>query len=173
MILMIILGDVLSVFQILAVDQSCQQGSGIRSHKYFLTVLQDPAMLVQHKTWAVFVLSSVVRTLAANYIFIITIDQSQVRNYKQGQDEAVSGHLISICLNELEDSDPTYRQWLVSVILIIFRKSYFHLQVICLATCWDNHEEARGTATRDNAPDKLETLLADSNPEVIWRTGFN
>ena len=61
-------GDLLSVFQILAVDQSCQhdlvrdQGSGIRSHKYFLTVLQDPAMLVQHKTWAVFVLSSVVRT---------------------------------------------------------------------------------------------------------------
>lgn len=59
--------DFLHVFQILAVDQSCQhdlvrdQGSGIRSHKYFLTVLQDPAMLVQHKTWAVFVLSSVVR----------------------------------------------------------------------------------------------------------------
>ena len=56
------------MLQILAVDQSCQhdlvrdQGSGIRSHKYFLTVLQDPAMLVQHKTWAVFVLSSVVRT---------------------------------------------------------------------------------------------------------------
>ena len=44
----------------------------------------------------------------------MTINQSQVRNYKQGQDEAVSGHLISICLNELEDSDPTYRQWLVS-----------------------------------------------------------
>ena len=43
-----------------------------------------------------------------------------MRNYKQGQDEAVSGHLISICLNELEDSDPTYRQWLVSVILIEF-----------------------------------------------------
>ena len=59
-------------------------------------MLQDPAMMVQHKTWAVFVLSSV------------------VKNYKQGQDEAVSGHLISICLNELEDSDPTYRQWLVS-----------------------------------------------------------
>ena len=32
-------------------------------------------MLVQHKTWAVFVLSSV------------------VKNYKQGQDEAVSGNI--------------------------------------------------------------------------------
>ena len=38
--------------------------------------------------------------------------------------------------------------------------------MICLATCWDGHEEARGTATRDNAPDKLETLLTDPTPEV-------
>ena len=55
------------------------------------------------------------------------IDQLQVKNYKQGQDEAVSGHLISICLNELEDSDPTYRQWLVSVMLREFfiKAEYF------------------------------------------------
>ena len=38
------------------------------------TLLQDPTMMVQHKTWAVFVMSSV------------------VRNYKQGQDEAVAGN---------------------------------------------------------------------------------
>ena len=108
---------------------------------------------------------------------ISAIDQSQVRNYKQGQDEAVSGHLISICLNELEDNDPTYRQWLVRAELYRNFAELYHtcvcVQVICLATCWDNHEEARGTATRDNAPDKLETLLADPNPEVIERTGFN
>ena len=35
-----------------------------------------------------------------------------------------------------------------------------------MAACWDNHEEARGIATRDNAPDKLETLLSDETPEV-------
>ena len=59
-----------------------------------------------------------------------------MRNYKQGQDEAVAGQMISVCLNELEDGDTeaVYRQWLV----------------ICLATCWDNHEEARGNATHDN-----------------------
>ena len=119
--------------KILAVDPSCQNDLvRDQSHKYFLTVVQDPAMLVQHKTWAVFVLASL------------------VNNYKQGQDEAVSGHLISICLNELEDPDPVYRQWLV----------------LCLATCWDRHEEARGHATRDNAPDKLESLLTDPTPEV-------
>ena len=60
--------------KILAVDSSCQHDLvRDQSHKYFLTVLQDPAMLVQHKTWSVFVLASV------------------VSNYKQGQDEAVSG----------------------------------------------------------------------------------
>ena len=71
--------------KILAVDSSCQQDLvRDQSHKYFLTVLP------QHKTWAVFVLSSV------------------VQGYKQGQDEAVAGNLISICLNEMEEADPVF-----------------------------------------------------------------
>ena len=53
-----------------------------------------------------------------------------MKNYKQGQDEAVSGHLISICLNELEDSDPTYRQWLGSVML-----REFFLKAEYIAVC--------------------------------------
>ena len=70
--------------KILAVDPSCQHDLvRDQSHKYFLTVLQDPGMLIQHKTWAVFVLCSV------------------VRNYKQGQDEAVAGQMISVCLASL------------------------------------------------------------------------
>jgi regulator-associated protein of mTOR len=64
-----------------------------QNYKYFLTVLQDPAMLPQNKTWAVFVISSV------------------VQGYKQGQDEAVAGNLISICLNEIEEADPMFKQW--------------------------------------------------------------
>lgn len=112
--------------KILAVDSSCQVDLvRDQSHKYFLTVLQvvtlvvyppgnililqDPAMLPQHKTWAVFVLSSV------------------VKGYKQGQDEAVAGNLISICLDEMEEADPVFKQWLA----------------ICLGTVWDKHEEAR------------------------------
>ena len=50
--------------------------------------------------------------------------------------------------------------------ICIVHQSDTCVQVICLATCWDGHEEARGTATRDNAPDKLETLLSDPDPEV-------
>eukprot|EP00092_Neocalanus_flemingeri_P035149 GFUD01038251.1.p1 GENE.GFUD01038251.1~~GFUD01038251.1.p1 ORF type:complete len:1354 (-),score=488.66 GFUD01038251.1:404-4465(-) len=119
--------------KILAVDSSCQQDLvRDQSHKYFLTVLQDPAMLPQVKTWAVFVLSSV------------------VQGYKQGQDEAVAGNLISICLNEMDEADPVFKQWLA----------------ICLGTLWDKHEEARGRAMRCNAPESLETLLLDQTPEV-------
>ena len=115
--------------KILAVDSSCQQDLvRDQSHKYFLTVLQDQAMLPQHMTWAVFVLSSVV----------------------QGQDEAVAGNLISICLNEMEEADPVFKQW----------------QAICLGTLWDKHEEARLRATRCNAPESLEALLVDPAPEV-------
>jgi len=119
--------------KILAVDSSCQQDLvRDQSHKYFLTVLQDPAMLPQHKTWAVFVLATV------------------VQGYKQGQEEAVAGNLISICLNEIEDADPVYKQWLA----------------ICLGTLWDKNEEARLRATRCNAPESLEALLLDPTPEV-------
>jgi len=119
--------------KILAVDTSCQQDL-IRdqSHRYFLSVLQDPAMLPEHKTWSVFVLASVVQA------------------YKPGQDEAVAGNLISICLDELEDKDPVLRQWLA----------------ICLGRLWDRHEEARWRGARDNAQERLYALLGDQVPEV-------
>ena len=54
--------------KILAVDTSCQTDL-IResSHKYFLSVLQDECMMPQHRTWAAFILASI------------------VHNYKEGQ----------------------------------------------------------------------------------------
>ena len=119
--------------KILAVDSSCQQDLvRDQSHKYFLTVLQDSTMLPQHKTWAVFVLASV------------------VKGFRAGQDEAVAGNLISICLNEMEEGEPVLKQWLA----------------ICLGRLWDRHEDARWRAARCNAPESLEVLLGDPNPEV-------
>lgn len=119
--------------KILAVDGSCQQDLvRDQSHRYFLGVLQDSTMLPEHKTWSVFVLSSI------------------VQGYKPGQDEALGGNLITMCLNELEDSDPVLRQWLA----------------ICLGRIWDRHEDARWRGARDNAPERLFNLLADPVPEV-------
>lgn len=119
--------------KILAVDGSCQQDLvREQSHKYFLAVLQDAAMLPEHKTWSVFVLSSI------------------VHGYKPGQDEALTGNLITLCLNELDDNDPVLRQWLA----------------ICLGRIWDKHEDARWRGARDNAPEQLFNLLSDPVPEV-------
>merc|ERR1719187_1601432 len=89
-------------------------------------------MLPQHKTWAVFVLASV------------------VKGFRAGQDEAVAGNLISICLNEMEEGEPVLKQWLA----------------ICLGRLWDRHEDARWRAARCNAPESLEGLLGDASPEV-------
>ena len=66
----------------------------------------------------------------------------------RGQDEAMAGNLISICLNEMEEADTVFKQWLA----------------ICLGTRWDEHEEARLRATHCNAPKIPEALLVDPAP---------
>ena len=43
--------------------------------------------------------------------------------------QALAGNLITLCLNELEESDPVLRQWLA----------------ICLGRIWDRHEDGRNT----------------------------
>lgn len=119
--------------KILAVDTSCQADL-IRdaSHKYFLSVLQDSCMMPDQRTWAAFVLASI------------------VHNFKQGQQEAEQGNLISICLDQLDDEDPVLRQWLV----------------IALGRVWDKYEKARWRGARDLAHEKLFVLLRDPVPEV-------
>ena len=81
--------------KILAVDTSCQNDL-VResSHKYFLSVLQDDCMMPQHRTWAAFILATI------------------VHGYVEGQKEADNGGLISIALEHLDDAEPVLRQWL-------------------------------------------------------------
>ena len=61
-------------------------------------------MLPQHKTWTIFVLSSV------------------VQGYKQGKDEVVAENLISICLNEMGEADPVLKQWLAICLGTLWNK---------------------------------------------------
>lgn len=80
--------------KILSVDTSCQTDL-IRdaSHRYFLSVLQDDCMMPNHRTWAAFILASI------------------VHNFRQGQQEAEQANLIAICLEHLNDKEPVLRQW--------------------------------------------------------------
>jgi regulator-associated protein of mTOR len=80
--------------KILSVDTSCQTDL-IRdaSHRYFLSVLQDDVMMPNHRTWAAFILASI------------------VHNFRQGQQEAEQANMIAICLEHLNDPEPVLRQW--------------------------------------------------------------
>lgn len=84
------------------------------------------------------------RTLAA---FVLA---SIVNEYLQGQEVALQGSLVSICLEQLGDQNPLLRQWLA----------------ICLGRLWTNYDKARWCGVRDIAHEKLYTLLSDSVPEV-------
>ncbi|KAK9301643.1 hypothetical protein QLX08_006065 [Tetragonisca angustula] len=123
--------------KILAVDstlfQTCQADL-VRDggHKYFLSVLQDTSIPSEHRTLAAFVLASI------------------VNDYRPGQVAANHGSLVSICLEQLGDSNALLRQWLC----------------LCLARLWHNYDKARWCGVRDIAHEKLFTLLQDPVPEV-------
>lgn len=84
------------------------------------------------------------RTLAT---FVLA---SIVNNYPQGQEVALQGSLVSICLEQLGDQNPLLRQWLA----------------ICLGRLWTNYDKARWCGVRDIAHEKLYNLLSDPVPEV-------
>ncbi|XP_046991838.1 regulatory-associated protein of mTOR isoform X1 [Schistocerca americana] len=119
--------------KILAVDGSCQADL-VRDngHKYFLSVLQDTSIPGEDRTLAAFVLASM------------------VKDYPPGQEAALQGSLVSICLEQLGDASALLRQWLA----------------ICLGRLWHKYEKARWCGVRDIAPEKLNTLLQDPVPEV-------
>ncbi|WAQ95554.1 RPTOR-like protein [Mya arenaria] len=120
--------------KILSVDSSCQ-GDLVKDngHKYFLNVLGDPYMPSKQKTMAVFVLAMM------------------VSGYKQGQEAALQGNVISICLEQLADSSALLRQWLA----------------LCLAKVWTNFDSARWCGVRDSAHEKMYKLLNDPEPEEL------
>ncbi|KAK3091702.1 hypothetical protein FSP39_022003 [Pinctada imbricata] len=84
------------------------------------------------------------RTMAA---FVLTMI---VNNYRQGQEAALQGNVISCCLEQLTDSNALLRQWLA----------------LCLGKVWSSFDNARWCGVRDSAHEKLYTLLTDPSPEV-------
>ncbi|KAL1512534.1 hypothetical protein ABEB36_002115 [Hypothenemus hampei] len=119
--------------KILAVDNTCQ-AELIREqgHKYFLSILQDSTMSSETRTQATFVLCCL------------------VTDNRDGQEVALQGSLVSVCLEQLGDPSADLRQWVA----------------ICLGKLWDHYESARWTGVRDTAHEKLYELLKDSCPEV-------
>lgn len=73
-----------------------------------------------------------------------------VDDYPVGQEAALQGSLVSICLEQLGDPCPLLRQWLA----------------ITLGRLWKKYDKARWCGVRDSAHEKLYTLLKDPVPEV-------
>ncbi|XP_024080939.1 regulatory-associated protein of mTOR isoform X2 [Cimex lectularius] len=119
--------------KILAVDSTCQTDL-VRDngHRYFLSVLQDTGMPSEERTLAAFVLACM------------------VDDYPGGQEAAMQGSLVSICLDQLEDESDLLRQWLA----------------IALGRLWRRYDKARWCGVRDSAHEKLYRLLKDPVPEV-------
>ncbi|OWF51799.1 regulatory-associated protein of mTOR-like isoform X1 [Mizuhopecten yessoensis] len=125
--------------KILSVDSSCQADLvKDNGHKYFLAVLADPYMPAEHRTMAAFVLSMI------------------VNDYRQGQEAALQGNVISVCLEQLADSNASLRQWLA----------------LCLGKVWTSFDNARWCGVRDSAHEKLAKMLTDSTPEVRAATVY-
>ncbi|XP_023246408.1 regulatory-associated protein of mTOR isoform X2 [Copidosoma floridanum] len=81
--------------KILAVDNTCQTDLvQTNCHLYFLSILQDPSILSEYRTLAVFILACI------------------VKNYAEGQKAAMKSCLLTICLEYLGDPNPLFRQWL-------------------------------------------------------------
>lgn len=119
--------------KVLAVDDTCQNDL-VRDggYKYFLSVLGEPYMPAEHRTMAAFSISCI------------------IKEYPAGQVAALQGNVISLCLEQLTDTNARLRQW----------------AAICLGRMWCNFEQARWCGVRDSAHEKLYLLLSDPVPEV-------
>lgn len=125
--------------RIIAVDPSCQADLvNAKGHTYFLSVLQDPTVDSEHRTLAAYVLAGI------------------VDGYPAGQEAALQGSMISICLEQLGDREPVLAQWIC----------------ISLGRLWRGFEAARWTGVRDLAHEKLFPLLEHSEPEVRAACAF-
>ena len=73
-----------------------------------------------------------------------------VKDYQPGQEFALQENLVSVCLEQMNDSNTLLRLWII----------------ICLAKLWERYDKARWCGVRDLAHEKLYVYLEDKEPEV-------
>ncbi|GAA5866660.1 hypothetical protein JCM8547_002714 [Rhodosporidiobolus lusitaniae] len=79
------------------------------------------------------------------------------RDYKPGQAACLRVNVFESCLVHLRDEDPLLRQW----------------AILCIATMWDDFEEAKGMGVRARVHEVFCNLLhQDSVPEVRAATMY-
>ncbi|XP_025419661.1 regulatory-associated protein of mTOR isoform X2 [Sipha flava] len=119
--------------KIMAVDHTCQTDI-VRENgfKYFFQLVEDIQLPEEQRMLGAVVLSRL------------------MQNYRNGQQLGLKNNLVCICLEQLANASPPYKQWLT----------------LCLAQLWADYDKARWVGVRDTAHEKLYLLLEDKIPEV-------
>ena len=73
-----------------------------------------------------------------------------VNNYRQGQATCLNNNLILTCIKYFNDSNSSVRKWII----------------LTIAKLWENYNDAKLVAIRENAHERLCLLLTDPVPEV-------
>lgn len=73
------------------------------------------------------------------------------KNERPGQSACLNGNIISICISQLADPDPSLRRWLL----------------LCLGKVWESFEEAKWAAIRESAHERVCSLLTDPVPGYL------
>lgn len=91
-------------------------------------------------------------------LFAAFVTSTIVYKFDQGQSNALKKQLVPTCLEQIANDakDSTLRKWFV----------------ICLGNLWYRNEDARWSAARDLAYEKLFKLLKDPDPEVRAATVY-
>jgi len=119
--------------KILTLDRSCQVDLVKESgHTYFISILENKTIESDQRAMVAFILSVI------------------CNNSRPGQSACLAGNTLSICLNQLSESDSTLRRWLL----------------LCLGQLWDSYEDAKVMAIKENAHGKVSIMLQDPKPEV-------
>lgn len=75
-----------------------------------------------------------------------------LKDYLPGQEVALQENLVSVCLEQMNDSYVLLRLW----------------AIICLAKLWERYDKARWCGVRDSALEKLYVFLKDQDPQVSY-----
>ena len=125
--------------RILAVDSSCQADLiKDTGYTYFIQLLSTVTAPLP---------KSQVPENRAMCAFILAVF---CRDFRQGQVACMSPGVLTACLGHLNEPQPLLRHW----------------SALCISQLWNDYAEAKFMGIREEAPQKLCSLLGDIVPEV-------
>ncbi|CAG9092875.1 unnamed protein product [Plutella xylostella] len=140
--------------KIIAVDPSCQVDLvNAKGHKYFLSVLQDPTVDMEHRTLAAYVLCGIVDNYPAGQEAALQLTVSTGRHDLDllgAAERGVGPVPLALPLPRRPAAPARLLRWLCAA----------------LARLWQRYDDARWAGVRDNAHEKLAPLLTHPDPDV-------